>query len=161
MRTSSPPLSNALGLIFFFSSKWFPLFFFFVLSKLISSSFQALKTTTKDGNKEEFLPLLSCGERTPIFFSHTCGRIVPPYLNHPTWWDRVGVTKTPPFTFTLWRFDNDLSSLFMIAWSGGCQLFIRESLSLKMNGLWQLTLILAFFLTLPQFPDLPYPPVLP
>lgn len=44
--------------------------FSLVLSKPVSSS-QAIKTTTKDGHEDEFLPLLSCGKgRHPFVFPH-------------------------------------------------------------------------------------------
>ncbi len=52
----------------FISSKRFPPSFSLAFSKLVFSSSQALKITTEDGNKEEFLPLLSCGEGTQSFF---------------------------------------------------------------------------------------------
>ncbi len=68
-----------------------------------------------------------------LFSSHTCGRIIPSYLNRPTWWDKASVIKTPPFTFAPLRFDNNSSSPFMMVWCYGIPLIIHGSSSLRMG----------------------------
>ncbi len=78
--------------------------------------------------REKLVTIEGRCKHTP-FSSHTCGRIIPPCLNYPTWWDRVGVIKTPPSTFAPLGFYNDLSSLSMMAWWDGIPLIIHRSSS--------------------------------